>query len=166
MGILARFFRWVPAPDRSGIRLEDHHPWEVTATNDVERFLRALPLLVPAGAIAYFEGTGEPHVAEYLRRISVPPSVQVALGTIWPRPDCYHVPITVQNMEALAALLEERPAGYFCSHCHVYEGESVLLEWHDAFTGDPMRVSRRIGAEKVSRFAAALGSSYGPIAAG
>jgi hypothetical protein len=161
MGILARLFRWIPA-DRSGIRLEEQDSWEVTPTKDVERFLRALPLLAPEGAVAYFEGTGEPHVAEYLRAVSVLPRLHVAVGTIWPRPDCYHVPITVQSMEALAAFLDARPAGYFCSHCHVYVGQSMVLEWHDAFATDPMCVSRQIGIETVSTFAAALGSVYGP----
>ena len=88
------------------------------------------------------------------------PAVRVALGTIWPRPDRYHVSLTPQNMEAMAAFLEAKPAGYFCSHCHVYEAGRVLLQWHDAFS-DPVYGSRRIGAETVSMFAAALDSAYG-----
>ena len=162
MGIFARLFGWLPAEDRSGIHLEEPDPWEVDATTDVERFLRALPLLVPAGAFAYFEGTGEPHVAEYLRSISVPPPVKVALGTIWPRPDCHHVPISMPTMESLAGFLDERPAGFVCAHCHVHDGVSVLLEWHDAFTNGAMLVSRKIEEDRVSSFAAALATSYRP----
>jgi hypothetical protein len=166
MGILAQLFGWVPAADRDGIRLEERDCWEVSSTRDVERFLRALPLLAPPRAMAYFEGTAERHVAEYLQQVSVTPTVQVAMGTIWPRPDCYHVPLTLQSMEALAAFLEAKPAGFFCSHCHVYDAGLVLLQWHDAFGGDPMLVSRRIGAETVGEFAAALGSSYGATGTG
>lgn len=160
MGFLARFFGAVPKEERGGIRLEEAGPWRVSPTKDVERFIRALPLLVPEGSIAYFEGTGESHVAEYLRRVSIPAQVQVAVGTIWPRPDCYHVPLTVTTMEALADFLKQRPAGYFCSHCHVYRDSFVLLEWHDAFTDDPIYISRTIAAEAVGLFAQALGSSY------
>jgi hypothetical protein len=166
MGILGRLLGWVAAPDRAGIQLREHDPWEVAGTRDVKCFLRALPLIAPTGAFAYFEGTAEPHVAEYLRGISIAPPVQVALGTIWPRPDRYHVPISAQTMEALASFLEARPAGFLCMHCHVHDGASVLLEWHDAFGTDPMRVSRRIGAQTVGKFAAALGSTHTPIDAG
>ncbi|HEV2668562.1 MAG TPA: hypothetical protein VG324_26840 [Blastocatellia bacterium] len=109
----------------------------------------------------YFEGTGESHVAEYLDRVSIPPQAQVAVGTIWPRPDCYHVPLIAATTEAFAQFLEQRPAGYVCTHCHVYRNGSVLLEWHDAFISDPMYLSREVSPEKVAEFAARLGSSFG-----
>jgi hypothetical protein len=166
MGILSRLFGWVPAADRVGIRLEEPDSWEMPGTKDVERFLRALPLLTPAGAFAYFEGTGESHVAEYLRAISVPAPVRVSLGTIWPRPDWYHVPIDARTMKSLASFLEKRPTGHFCTHCHVHDGASILLEWHDAFGTDPMFVSRKVGEENVSSFAAALDTIYLPANAG
>jgi len=50
--------RWVfrvPKEDRGGIRLAEPQPWEVSPTKDVERFLRALPLLAPVGTNVYFE---------------------------------------------------------------------------------------------------------------
>ena len=160
MGFLARLFGAVSKEGRSGIRLSEADPWRLSPTKEVERFLRALPLLVPENAIAYFEGTGESHVAQLLGQLSIAAPVQVAVGTIWPRPDCYHVPVTVETMEALAGLLERRPAGFFCCHCHVYREHSVLLEWHDAFTDGPMYISRSIGPHLVDQFAGALGSSY------
>jgi hypothetical protein len=159
MGIFARLLNAVPKSERDGIRLHETEPWKVSPTTDVGRFVRALAPLVPEGSIAYFEGTGEPHVAEYLRGVSIPAPVRVAIGTIWPRPDCYHVPLTVKTMDDLAAFLERRPAGYFCSHCHVYRDGSVLLQWYDAFTNDDaMYISRAIAGEVVDRFAVALGS--------
>jgi hypothetical protein len=160
MGFLARLFGAVPKGEQGGIRLADSNPWRVDPTKDVERFIRALPALVPDGAIAYFEGTGESHVEEYLLRVSVPARAKVAVGTIWPRPDCYHVPLTAETMEALARFLEQNPTGYFCTHCHVYLDGQVLLEWHDAFFDDPLYVSHTISRDAVERFAQALGSSY------
>jgi hypothetical protein len=160
MGFLARIFGAVPREEQGGIRLEEAEPWQVSATKDVERFLRALPLLFPEGAVAYFEATGEAHVAEYLSRVSVPAQAQVAVGTIWPRPDCYHVPLSSATMEAFAQFLEQRPAGYVCTHCHVYRDRAVLLEWHDAFDSDPIYVSRVISREKIAEFAERLGSSH------
>ena len=108
----------------------------------------------------YFEDTGESHVADYLERVSIPAQAQVAVGTIWPRPDCYHVPFTAATAEAFAQFLEQRPAGYVCTHCHVYHNGVVLLQWHDAFISDPMYLSREISPEKVAEFAARLGSSF------
>jgi hypothetical protein len=161
MSVLARFFGAVPKKERGGIRLEEGEPWRVGPTKDVERFIRALPLLVPEDSVAYFEGTGESHVAEYLRSVSILQQSTVAIGTIWPRPDRYHVPLTVHTMEALAAFLDEKPAGYFCAHCHVYRNGRILLQWHNAFTNDPIYVSGTIPGETVASFAQALGSSYG-----
>src|SRR5688572_33003562 len=159
MGFLARLFGAVPQEERRGIRLLDAEPWSVSPTKDVERFFRALPALMPVGSVAYFEDTAESHVARYLQSVSVPPQGRMAIGTIWPRPDCYHVPLTAETMEALAAFLEENPAGFFSAHCHVYRDDVVLLQWHDAFSNVPMYISRTIGADAVARFAEALGSS-------
>jgi hypothetical protein len=160
MGFIARFLGVVTKQERRGIRLDEAEPWRVSPTKDVERFVRALPLLVPEGSIAYFEGTGESHVANYLAHVSLPAAqIQVAIGTIWPRPDYYHVPVSQESMEALAAFLDKEPAGYFCTHCHVYRDGAILVEWHDAFMDDPMYVSRAISEDFVREFANRLGST-------
>jgi len=62
-------------------------------------------------------------------------------------------------MEAVAAFLEREPAGYFCTHCHVYHNGAVLLEWHDAFIDDPMYVSRAVSEDVVRDFANRLDST-------
>jgi hypothetical protein len=159
MGFLARLFGAVPKREWSGIRLADTEPWCVSATKDVERFVRALPALMPSGSVVYFEDTAEPHVRRDLESISVPSQVRLAIGTIWPRPDSYHVPLTAETMEALALFLETHPAGFFSAHCHVYCDGVVLLQWHDAFINDPMYISRTFGADAVAAFAEKLGSS-------
>jgi hypothetical protein len=157
---LARLFGAVDPDELRGIRLTDEDPWRVGPTRDVDRFVRALPALTPTGSVVYFEATAESHVGRYLIGVSVPAQAQVAVGTIWPRPDCYHVPLTAEHMDALAGFLEKHPAGFFCAHCHVYRDGVVLLQWHDAFYDDPMYISRTIGRDAVARFAEALGCSY------
>ena len=159
MGLVARFLGIIASAEPRGIRLSETEPWRVSPTKDVERFVRALPMLVPEGSLAYFEGTGEAHVAKYLAKVSVPPRVQVAVGTIWPTPDSYHVPVSRESMDALAAFLDEAPTGYFCTHCHVYRNGAILLEWHDAFIDYPMYVSRAISEHAVREFANRLGST-------
>ena len=114
---------------------------------------------MPPGSIVYFEATGEPHVGRYLLSVSVPAQAQVAVGTIWPRPDCHHVPLTAEHMDALADFLKKHPTGLFCVHCHVYRDGVVLLQWHDAFIDDPMYISRTISDDAVAQFAHTIGSS-------
>jgi hypothetical protein len=163
MGFIARFLGMVPKAERGGIRLDEREPWCVSPTRDVARFVRALPLLAPEGSVAYFEDTAESHVATYLRRVAITPQVQVAVGTILPRPDIYHVPVTRESMESLAVFLEESPAGFFCAHCHVYRDSVVLLEWHDAFINEPMYLSRIIGEDVVREFANRIGSTVSSV---
>jgi hypothetical protein len=98
-------------------------------------------------------------VRDYLRGVSVEPTVRIKKGTIWPRPDCHHVPLTVDAMEALASYLERHPAALLCIHLLVYRDDAVLLEWYDAFD-DPIRLTRAIDESIVADFAAALGSKY------
>jgi hypothetical protein len=160
MGIFSWMFGSTGGSSRAAIRLDDRDPWEIGGTKDVESFLRALPLLCPSGGFVYFEGTGEPHVSEYLKSIAVDAPVRITLGTIWPRPDFYHVPIGATTMQSLAGFLETHPAGFFCAHCHVHDGSAVLLEWHDAFGADSMLVSSRVSDEKLIAFATALNRPY------
>lgn len=160
MSLLSRLLGSVPHKERGGIRLEDKEPWRIEATRDPARFLRALHILARAGSVMYFEDTGEKHVAGYLRGAASTPAVRVAPGTLWPRPNCYHVAWTPAAAEKLADFLDRNPCGFFCAHLHLYCGQSVLLQWHDAFD-DPIYVSRAVEEEAVSRFAQALGVPYG-----
>jgi hypothetical protein len=112
--------------------------------------------------VVYFEDTAEAHAAEFLQSQSIPAPIRLAVGTIWPRPDCYHVPLTTETMEAMSAFLEAHPAGFVCAHCHVYRDRTVLLEWYDAFMSVPLRVSRTLPIEVVEAFARSLGSSVRP----
>jgi hypothetical protein len=62
-------------------------------------------------------------------------------------------------MEAIAALLDQHPTGYFCGHFHVYRGHRILLAWYDAFSDDPIYISRLIEEANVKRFASAIRST-------
>ena len=160
MALLDRLSGWITR--LLGLHLVEQDPWQVTAPRDAGRFIRALPLVATrSGAIAYFEGP-DPDLAEYLRQVSVRPHVRVAAETFWPRPVYYHVPITAENMIALAVLADKQATRRICRRCHVYVCESMLLEWGEAFTTQPIRISRKLDIRIVRRFAAAIGSSVVP----
>ena len=160
MGTFARLFSRYIAPDLSGARLNEATYWEVTPPRNVGDFLRALPVLAPIEATAYFEGTVDSKVADYLRGISIVAPLKIAVGTIWPKPDCYHVPLSTDTMARLAEFVDQERIDYLCWHCHVHNGTAVLLQWHDAFGTDPILVATSVGEESIKRFANVLGSSY------
>jgi hypothetical protein len=159
VGWLARLFGNASPDQRPGIALEDREPWQVGATKDVERFLRAVPVLGGDGTFIYFEDTLERHVRDYLGSVSVEPSVRVQTGTIWPQPDCHHLPLTGETMEALAGFLERQPAALLSIHVLVYRDAAVLLQWYDAFDA-PLYLARTIPESTVAAFAGRLGSRY------
>jgi hypothetical protein len=115
---------------------------------------------VPASSVVYFEDIGEKHVTRVLQRLSVSAPVRVARGTMFPRPDYYHVALTTDNMEEIATYLDNHPTGHFCTHCCVYRDRKILLAWYDAFLDDPMYISWTIDESEVNRFASVIRSTY------
>jgi hypothetical protein len=165
MKALLEFLRFVPREERAGIRLEDWPRWRVEPVKDVARFLRALCDLFPSGSILYLEGGSPPPAVRALleRRRATEPR-RVEMGTIWPRPAQFHLPMTRENLHTLADLAEGCAAPEIAIHVHVYHRGMVLLEWYDAFYGDPFYVSRHVAESTVQRLCAELGTEYRMVA--
>jgi hypothetical protein len=149
---------WVLNPD--GISL--HPPaWKVSPIQDFPIFLRALQFIFSQEAILYLEG-GYPdkELSAFLEQHTVENPVKVAVGTIWPRPNIFHIRMTPAHIETLSKLTENRASPEVAIHLHVYKQDQVLLEWHDAFFDDPMFISKQIPEEKVKRFCDELHVDY------
>ena len=158
---LSRLLRYVPAEEREGIALRPP-AWEASCPRqqDLASFLRALDDLVPPGSVLYLEGGDPtPEIRSYLEERTADQTTRVALGTIWPRPQCFHMRATRDNLDGLAELAERHATPEIAVHLHVYKGDTVLLEWPDAFA-DPFRVSKEIPEDKVREFCARLGIKY------
>ena len=84
------------------------------------------------------------------------------MGTIWPRPKVFHVPATVTILTELARIMKHHAEPELAIHFHVYRNNSVLLEWHDAFS-QPMLMSGAIPEEKVKVFADKIGKNFRKI---
>jgi hypothetical protein len=161
MGWLAKIFGAVPNEQMEGIHLDLEQPfWEVSGETDFPSLLRALVHFLPGGCIVYFEG-GSPNKAlnSFFAEHAVPEQAHVAFGTIWPRPKVFHVPATPQTLLTLADLSESCAYPELAIHFHVYRNESILLEWHDAFT-QPMLLSGKIPKDKLKSFAETLSMKY------
>ena len=91
----------------------------------------------------------------------------MAMGTIWPRPACFHVTATSDNLVGLAGLAERHADPELADHVHVHKDGRVLIEWHDAFFwGLPIFMSKEIPEENVRRFCEALSVGYETVAEG
>jgi hypothetical protein len=111
--------------------IEQPH-WVVSPTKDLASFLRSLPSICPEGAILCIEGGVHTHkLKEYLRGIAIERTVFFELGTCWPRPRCYHVPITSQTSQELAGFADHCAAMEIASHIHVYSDIQLLIQWFD-----------------------------------
>ena len=161
MGILAKLFGATSREELKGIALGQDAAWEVSPARDFPALLRALPLLLPNDAVLYLEGgSPPPDITAFFGAHCVPERSHVAMGTIWPRPQMFHLPATSENLSELASLAEKCAAMQIAVHLHVYAQGSVLLEWYDAFWKDPLYLSEAITEDRVRAFSSALGSSY------
>jgi hypothetical protein len=159
MGFIARWLGIVPKEERGGLQLDEPNVWEVESTQDPIVFLHALADLLPEDATVYFEATEEAAIKDFLELRPAANTIDIALGTIWPRPDQHHMPATRENLTALADLLEKEEVP-LCCHLHAYRDGKMLLEWYDAFDNIPLRISGLVQEDRVRAFADALNRSY------
>jgi hypothetical protein len=161
MGILARIFNFVPRKEMKGVSLGHDAYWEITGEVELPSLLKALPKLVSAKAILYLEGGTPPKdIKSFLDKHCVPEITHLEMGTIWPRPLVFHLPATSENLNKLSALAEKCNALEVAIHLHVYEQNKVLLQWYDAFCGDPMYLSRDITEDNIKAFCVDLSLQY------
>jgi len=115
---------------------------------------------MPVGAIVYLEGSTTPSATRLLEGMECEPQARVATGTIWPKPRCFHIPMTQENLNTIADLFEDNASPDVCDHFHVYAGNKVLLQWHDAFNDDPLLVDGQVSEEKLKSFTNSISASY------
>lgn len=135
MSWLSKILGYVPKKERAGISLNCHEPWwEVSGFEDFSAFLRSLEELFQSDAVLYLEGTCiAKDVQEFLKAKEAEKKSKVAIGTLWPRPLVFHIPLNHENISGLAVLAEKHALPEICTHLHVYRGNAILLEGHDIF---------------------------------
>jgi hypothetical protein len=154
MGLFGRSFRVTPKEELDGIKLNlNEHFWELKGQTDFPALFRALTELVPEDSILYFEG-GSPsgQLLEYLKTNSISEKAHVAVGTLWPRPDYYHIPATAGNISSLVHISETIAGPELAVHFHIYYSNKIILQWHDAFSA-PMLLSGKLDGAQVRKFA-------------
>ncbi len=111
--------------------------------------------------LSYILRVGGPtkEIEEYLEARKPAQITKVEMGTIWPRPRIFHLPITTENLEGLAQLVEKHAELEIAVHLLVYRDNKVLIEWYDAFS-DPFYISKEISEDKIKIFSERLGIKY------
>ena len=143
----------------TGIHISGEFVWDIK-DYELGRLLLALPSLVPADAVVYFEGCGiTDDVRLFLLAHPAPVTTKIYPGTIAPVPQIYHVPATPEVLSELAHLAEHHDYYEFCDHLHVYRDSTVLLQCHD-FTDLPLMLADSFSEEQVSDFCQKIGARY------
>ncbi|MBI4342345.1 MAG: hypothetical protein HY599_03140 [Candidatus Omnitrophica bacterium] len=161
MSWLSKLLGYVSKPERAGISLNRKEPyWVMKSFSDFPAFLRCLAHLFPEGSVLYLEGTSiGKEVQEFLKARAPEKVTRVELGTIWPRPQTFHMLLTAENITELAALAEKHALPELCDHLHVYKDSTVLLEAHDILDRC-ISLSGALPKERIETLCGQLGAEY------
>jgi hypothetical protein len=135
--------------------------WEVAGIIGAEKFFLALPEILPLPANLCFEGTSmSPDALALFASNAAAHTLEIPPGTIWPKPSMFHVHATEQFLQQLAALAGKHAEAEVCDNFHAYSNSQGLMQWYDAFSGDPLLIEESIPEAKVQGFCRKLGAKY------
>ena len=158
--MLSRLFDRIFAKQLEGISLGDDASWRLQPTNDFDLLINSLDIILPEDSVLYFEGINDGSLAKLLSTLAISDPPKVAVGTIWPLSDFFHVPFIREVVDPILSLVRADSIYYPCIHFHCYHVNKVLLEWHDAFCDDPILISSSIAELDVARFSEKLNVEY------
>lgn len=144
----------------SRVHLVEGPHWRVVGVKTFDTFFRCLADLVPEGSTLYIENTTfTPDVEDYLKGLMIEDGVEVARGTIWPKPRIYRIPIAQTHLFGLARISAQHAEPEVAEHMIVCSGSVILLEWYDAGF-DTIYLSKEIDEDKVKCFCTKIGAKY------
>ena len=132
--------------------------WAVTSPKDFSQFLLNVSQLLPPGSVLCIEAccSARP-VLDFLNAHKVEAGVKLPRGTLLPRSEMFHLPVSEENLRQLDNVIASSDAGGIPTHVQAYNGDSILLQWFDASAGDPIFVSKKIPENVLREFCAKLG---------
>lgn len=159
--LLNRAYRrqWGEAAD--GISLDQANAWSVTECDreiEPDSVYRQLAALLPEDANICLEVIS-PHeeVRAFLTERAAEGPAVVQPGTIWPRPEFFHVQATPENLAGLSELARTHSPIRMGHHVYAYKGSTMLLAWHDFPDPGCLAISRELPGDAVRYFCDSLG---------
>ena len=148
--------------EMAGIQLDMRNCWEVTEIRGVQaaKYFLALLDIMPADSVFCVETSNlVEEVREFLEANKMPNTTRVLLGSIWPKPDVFHIPFSEQNMRQMAEFAVNFAIPEICDHIHIYKNDEVLLEWFDVFS-KPLYISKKFSEDSINDFCSKVGCEY------
>jgi hypothetical protein len=139
------------------LRFDDADSLRLGRVDDFYALLRAIDEALPRDATLYLEGTSiAPEVKDFLASRPAPDVHGVAPGTLYPKPEAYHLPLKDLNLAELRSIAERHAEPEVADHLAVYRGNELLLTAYDA-GNDDVYVARSLPGETVEGLQRALG---------
>ena len=147
--------------DPSDSLADDPSP-DSTSSSAAATIVQALGEAFPSGTFLYLEGIPDTVFEQWLVDHAVPPRLNIRKAILWPRPECYHVPLTPALLAEAAELIERERIEIPCYHLHVHDGQQLLLRWYDAFVDTDVLISNAVPAAQGADFARAVKAALAP----
>ena len=132
--------------------------WEISPP-DLTEFISQLGAFVPAESVLCLEGGNDADVEHYLQARPGDIESETDQGFLKMRSKVFFMPITRENLRGLGDLTEVHAEPEVCDNLRVYDGEKIILSWHD-LPSDPIYVASAIDEAALRKFCEALGCGY------
>ena len=132
--------------------------WEISPC-DLTEFISQLGTFAAAESVLCLEGGNAADVERYLQARPGPIENETKQGFLKMRPKAFFIPITRENLRGLGDLTKIHAEPEVCDHLRVYDGETIILSWHD-LPSDPIYVASSVDEATLRRFCEALGCRY------
>ena len=156
--MLERAFKWFRRDAAAPSRIESSGAWWVDEPSDQAEVFEALLDLLPAGSNLALEGPRlSSTVQSKLQDSIVEAPLSIRRGTLFPRSQFLHFRFDGTTSSTLMELAQTRDLVEVCDHIYAYKDDTVLVEWHDASSGNGLVVAASIAEPAVRAFANQLG---------
>ena len=132
MNFFRKLFNKQPKEQKN--MLESIPSWQISPPADPVELFKNLKKITPENSTLYFEDVYDNKVKQIFKTISVDNKILEG-GTLWPKPDAYHIPATEENYKKIQEIAENHPLSV---HFHTHKNNEKILEWYDAFDKDPI----------------------------
>ena len=126
---------------------------------DLTHFIAELGEFGDSGYVLNLDGVIAADVENYLRARPGPIENRTDQGFLKMRSKEFFMPITGENAQGLARLSENHADPEVCSHLRVYQGNRLILSWHDV-PFDPVYFGSEVAEARVRKLSASLGCRY------